>query len=193
MRRSSALALLLLIHIPVYAVSPLCKVGEVPYLACSTGKRQVLVCISTPSTSKPSRIRYQFGQPDSPELEIVASASERSPQFRYSFEPYSRGAGTQLRFISGDYLYVVYSYLIGADPGLGTHKEYEGVLVYRASSALESAELPEEKLLSVVQCKKRIPFPASAQAGSLDDFQRLDATASALSFHSPRLVPLRSR
>lgn len=65
-------------------------------LSCSTGTRQIEV------TSDGATLTYRFGRPGKPEIVLTGRPF-------YHHQLYPRGESHSLRFVRGDYHYVVYS------------------------------------------------------------------------------------
>jgi hypothetical protein len=68
--------------------------------ACSVGKKAVSV------TEEGGRFTYMFGAPGKPDISIVGSAAQKNLFYR---EDRYAGMEHQLRFINGEYSYIVYN------------------------------------------------------------------------------------
>lgn len=113
-----------LVSLPVAAVDSHCSEQEQIIFSCSLGKNIVSVCASKEISQTSSYLQYRFGQKSAPELVFPSSTT---PPNHLTIQArtlmFSGGGGSYLRFINGQYHYVVYT-AIGK--GWGTK---EGVAV----------------------------------------------------------------
>lgn len=123
-RNLIALGLSYLISFSVMATDTHCNEQEQIIFSCSLGKNIVSVCASKDISQNSGYLQYRFGQKNALELVFPASieTSHRTNIHAQSLM-FSGGGGAYLRFINGQYNYVVYT-AIGK--GWGTK---EGVAV----------------------------------------------------------------
>ena len=103
--------------------------------ACSFGAKQLTV------TQQGDALVYRYGTKSKAELRLVADA--KSGRVFYHRTLYSRAEDQTLRFVSGDYNYVVYAHW--SAPSLGMTEEsstgeffYGGLIVLRGGKILSS-------------------------------------------------------
>lgn len=106
-----------------------------PIFACSFGAKQLTI------TQQGDALVYRYGTKAKAELRIVADAA--SNRVFYHRTLYPRAEDQTLRFVSGDYSYIVYAHW--AAPGMGITEEgstperyYGGLQVYRRGAELSS-------------------------------------------------------
>jgi hypothetical protein len=89
-------------------------------LSCSTGAKRIEV------TSDGTNLTYRFGKPGKPELTLTGNA--KSGTVFYHRTLYARGEDQTLRFVSGDYSYVVFASYYAPDGG-GAEISRAGVVI----------------------------------------------------------------
>lgn len=120
-----------LVSLPVVAVESHCNGQEQIVFSCSVGKNIVSVCASKDISKTAGFVQYRFGKKNAPEFVFpnVKMTFNRS-MLRARTLMFSGGGGAYLRFINGQYSYVVYT-AIGK--GWGTK---EGVVVEKNGTLL---------------------------------------------------------
>lgn len=106
-----------------------------PVFACSFGAKQLVV------TEAGGALVYRYGTPRKTELRLVADAA--SYHVFYHRTLYARAEDQTLRFVSGDYNYVVYAHWSAPDPGMTEESStpesyYGGLIVMRGERELAS-------------------------------------------------------
>ena len=91
--------------------------------ACSFGTRQVEV------VRDGGRLTYRFGRPGRPELELAGDAA--SGTLFYHRTLYARGEDQTLRFVNGDFSYVIFSGWSAPNRYLEGARDDAGLLVLR--------------------------------------------------------------
>lgn len=125
------LFLFYLISSPVAAVESHCNEQEQIIFSCSVGKNIVSVCASKAISNTDGFIQYRFGKKNAPELIFPnAKTVSNHSMIKAKTLMFSGGGGAYLRFISGQYSYIVYT-AIGK--GWGTK---EGVAVEKNETLL---------------------------------------------------------
>lgn len=113
-----------LISLPVVATDSHCNEQEQIIFSCSLGKNIVSVCASKDISQNSGYLQYRFGHKNALELVFPASTETfHRANIHAQSLMFSGGGGAYLRFINGQYNYVVYT-AIGK--GWGTK---EGVAV----------------------------------------------------------------
>lgn len=90
---------------------------------CSFGAREASV------TQEGARLTYRFGRPGRPELTLTGDAA--SGTLFYHRTLYARGEDQTLRFVNGDYSYVIFSGWSAPNYFQEGARDYSGVLVLR--------------------------------------------------------------
>ncbi|KTE25694.1 MULTISPECIES: hypothetical protein [unclassified Sphingopyxis] len=106
-----------------------------PVFDCAMGKKRLTV------TQEGGALVYRYGTRQRAELRMVADAA--SGRVHYHRTLYPRGEDQTLRFVNGDYSYVVYAHY--SAPGMGMTEEgrtpertYGGLIVLKNGEALSS-------------------------------------------------------
>ena len=99
-------------------------------LSCSTGAKRIEV------TSDGTNLTYRFGRPGKPEITLTGSAA--SGTVFYHRELYARGEDQTLRFVSGEYHYVVFASW-SAPSGGGAEYSRAGVVVMQGEREIARA------------------------------------------------------
>ena len=108
-----------------------CSTAEVAVFHCSTGAKQVSVCVSRTATPQTGSLRYFFGKPGvAPEITLPTKATPPSRSASADTLTFSGGGGAWLRFRSGEYAYTVFT-ATGRSGYDGPRWEREGLLVER--------------------------------------------------------------
>ncbi len=104
------IGLIYLIALPVTATDSHCHEQESIIFSCSLGKNIVSVCASKEISPTSGYLQYRFGQKNAPELIFPSSTT---PSNRLNIQAgtlmFSGGGGSYLRFINGQYNYIVYT------------------------------------------------------------------------------------
>ena len=121
-----------------------CKLHEQTIFSCSLGKKMVSVCGSEAISPTVGYVQYRFGIKGQAELLFphATDSADRST-IRSKTLMFSGGGGAYLRFINGDYNYIVYT---AVGKGWGTK---EGVVVKKDNqqiSHLKCLDIPDSKL-----------------------------------------------
>ena len=103
--------LIALISLPVGATESHCQEQEQIIFSCSLGKKMVSVCASADFSASSGYLQYRFGQKNALELAFPAlTASTRLSQYVQARTLlFAGGGGGYLRFINGQYHYIVYT------------------------------------------------------------------------------------
>lgn len=105
------------------ALAPAAAAGPETVFACSFGARQIEVIRDG------TRLTYRFGRPGRPELVLTGDAA--SGTLSYHRTLYARGEDQTLRFVNGDFSYVIFNAWAAPNhDGDGSH-DYSGLLVLR--------------------------------------------------------------
>lgn len=142
--KMTIIAMAYFIALPSFATESHCKEQEQTVFSCSLGSKIVSVCASNDISPTKGYLQYRFGPKNAPELIFPASTeSSNRSILRSGIYMFSGGGGGYLRFINGQYNYVVYT-AIGK--GWGTK---EGVAVEKGNKLLTNIkcqEVPDSKL-----------------------------------------------
>ncbi|CAK0747807.1 conserved exported hypothetical protein [Gammaproteobacteria bacterium] len=99
-----------LITLPAIATDSHCTRQEKTIFSCSLGKKIVSVCASQDISSTTGYLHYRFGPKTAPEFIFPTSST---PSYRSNIRAqtlmFSGGGGSYLRFINGQYNYIVYT------------------------------------------------------------------------------------
>lgn len=122
-----------------------CQEQEQIIFSCSLGKKIVSVCASTDLSSNSGYLQYRFGQKDALELAFPAltKSIRPHPHIQARTLMFSGGGGAYLRFVAGDYNYIVYTAIgkgWGAKDGVAVEKKYQLI------ANLECQDIPVSKL-----------------------------------------------
>jgi hypothetical protein len=119
----------------------LCGADEDIDFSCAAGKKTISVCASKDLAPGHGYIQYRFGSPAKVELTVPADKSSPTPESPLAGSMmFSGGGGAYLRFIAGDFNYVVYT-AIGK--GWGTK---DGVAVERGGKRVGHVSCSEEPM-----------------------------------------------
>ncbi|MFZ4701593.1 MAG: hypothetical protein ACOYMG_16215 [Candidatus Methylumidiphilus sp.] len=121
---------------PVLAADTHCTNQETIEFNCSTGKKILSVCASKDLSTAKGYMQYRFGAKDTPEIQVPAVQNHPNPLVQSGTLSFSGGGGAYLRFLKGDFRYVVYT-ATGKDWGK------------KAGVAVEEGD----KLLANIKCK----------------------------------------
>jgi hypothetical protein len=145
--KKNALVLTALIYsasFPAIAASSHCSEQEQTVFSCSLGKKLVSVCASKDISPTSGYLQYRFGKRNAPELVFpTAAESAHRSVMRAQTLMFSGGGGAYLRFINGQYNYIVYT-AIGKGWGTkeGVSVEKEGRLI----ANLKCRDIPASEL-----------------------------------------------
>jgi hypothetical protein len=138
------LGLFSLISLPVAAVDSHCNEQEQIIFSCSLGKNIVSVCGSKNISQNSGYLQYRFGQKNAPELIFPASTE---PSHHVDIQArtlmFSGGGGAYLRFINGQYHYVIYTAIgkgWGTKDGVSVEKDGKRI------ADLKCRDIPISKL-----------------------------------------------
>ena len=98
------------------AADSLCTNRETTQFSCSAGKKLISVCASKDLNPALGYLQYRFGRKGAPEIQVPAAQNHPNPLVKYGTLTWSGGGGSYLRFLKGDFRYVVYS-ATGKDGG----------------------------------------------------------------------------
>ena len=138
MKRIVAIVFILLLATSVSYADTLCTSQENVICSCSTGRKIISACASKDLSKSTGYIQYRFGKSGSIELTIPSKKSHPSNYTNGNIITYSGGGGTYLRFINGNYGYVLYS-------AIGRGWEKEGLSIEKNG-----------KIFSNMYCKGRV-------------------------------------
>ena len=119
------------------AADTLCSGQEAAVFSCTAGKKIISVCASKDLSRSSGYLQYRFGPKGAPEIQVPEAREHPEPSVKSGTLMLSGGGGAWLRFIKGEYGYVVYT---ATGKGWGTK---EGVAVEKAV-----------KLAANIKCKK---------------------------------------
>ncbi len=92
------------------AISPtLCRMEEKTVFSCQTGKKFASLCASHGRETSKDSLRYVFGKPKAIELSIPSKTVLPATQFHNGSTSYSLGSMHYVRFVNGQYEYIIYS------------------------------------------------------------------------------------
>lgn len=114
-------------------VAPAPTVLSGPVFECSFGAKQLRV------TQEGQALVYRYGTKPKSELRIVAEAKSRRVFYHRTLYP--RGEDQTLRFVNGDYDYIVFAHWTagaGPDIELDTAAQYGGLIVRKAGKTLST-------------------------------------------------------
>ena len=95
---------------PAAAAGSHCSASEVEVFACRTGEKAVSVCASRDFSAKGGYVQYRFGKlGETPEMLLPAKQEHPGRSVSGESQSFAGGAGSWLRFTSGQIAYVVYS------------------------------------------------------------------------------------
>ncbi|MDD1621193.1 MAG: hypothetical protein LUQ11_06900 [Methylococcaceae bacterium] len=98
------------ISVPALATATHCSAQEQTVFSCSLGKKIVSVCASKDISPTNGYVQYRFGPKNTPELLFPASTELANRAImRSGIYMFSGGGGAYLRFINGQYNYIVYT------------------------------------------------------------------------------------
>jgi hypothetical protein len=109
-----------------------CGPGEHTVFSCPIGKKWVSVCASKDLSPTAGYLQYRFGPEASPEISFPPETERPHPYVQAKTLMFSGGGGAYLRFVNGQYGYVVYT-AIGK--GWGTK---DGVVVEKDGKQVAS-------------------------------------------------------
>jgi hypothetical protein len=128
----------------------LCTAAERPIFSCSTGRQIVSVCAGA------AGVHYRAGKPGAVALVSPANSAGLS----YANTAYSGGGESQVRFVSGDYAYTVWSgvYRTGFK-GTNDPEFRSGVIVIKSGKpfAARTCITPADAVLDLGLAEKTLP------------------------------------
>ena len=140
-----------------------CSGQEANVFSCTTGKKIISVCASKDLSRSSGDLQYRFGPKGAPEIQVPEAREHPEPSVKSGTLAFSGGGGAWLRFIKGEYGYVVYT-ATGKDWGAK-----EGVAVEKG-----------DKLVANIKCNK----PAQSGLGK-KLFEKAGLSADAKEFKLP--------
>lgn len=124
--------LIYLFSLSVIAADSHCSEQEQTVFSCSLGEKIVSVCASKDISATGGYLQYRFGKLNAPELIFPASSESSSRRLDIQARTlmFAGGGGGYLRFINGNYHYIVYT-AIGKGWGTkdGVSVEKDGKLI----------------------------------------------------------------
>ena len=124
MAKISFILVALAFSLHAYAGSSLCATDEQAVFSCSIKEKIVSVCASSEFSPTEGYMQYRYGHPNKLELTFPEKTVSPNAFTNYIGLAYSGASEAHLRFMRGNYGYIVYS---GSDE-LG---EYSGLAVER--------------------------------------------------------------
>lgn len=94
---------------PVLAADSLCSSQETTEFNCSTGKKIISVCASKDLSTLKGYMQYRFGAKGAQEIQVPAVKNHPNPLVNSGILSFQGGGGFYLRFLKGDFRYVVYT------------------------------------------------------------------------------------
>jgi hypothetical protein len=91
------------------AAESLCSNQETTEFSCSTGKKIISVCASKELTTAKGYMQYRFGPKGAAEIQVPAVQNHPNPLVQSGTLTFTGGGGAYLRFLKGDFRYVVYT------------------------------------------------------------------------------------
>ncbi|MDD5227822.1 MAG: hypothetical protein PHN45_12405 [Methylococcales bacterium] len=133
-----------LISFPVLATDSHCREQENIIFSCSLGKNIVSVCASKDISQTSGYLQYRFGQKNTPELILPASIEpSHHADIQARTLMFSGGGGAYLRFINGQFNYIVYTAIgkgWGTKDGVAVEKDGKHI------ANLKCRDIPISKL-----------------------------------------------
>ena len=102
------IGLVYIISSPAVAADTHCNEQEQIVFSCSLGKKIVSVCASSDLSLNNGYLQYRIGQGNTLEL-ILPNSTKPGQHIQARTLMFSGGGGSYLRFINGDYHYIVYT------------------------------------------------------------------------------------
>jgi hypothetical protein len=122
---------------PTPKVTSHCAPEEQVVFSCATTNSKVIsLCSSSPLTSSDGYLQYRFGPADKLELVYPAIKEHPSKHFQFGMQGYAGGGSAFLKFMNGEYTYVLFDALIKGEG------EKAGVVVSKSG-----------KRIAYLQCK----------------------------------------
>ena|SRR5215468_6283835 len=98
---------------PALKVASHCAPGEKVVFTCATTNAKLIsLCSSSTLTPSDGYLQYRFGPGNKPELVYPATREHPSKHFQFGHLIYSGGGGDFLKFMNGEYTYILFSALI---------------------------------------------------------------------------------
>ena len=94
---------------PGFAAESHCSKQETVEFSCSTGKKIISVCAAKDLDTAKGYMQYRFGPKGAPEIQVPAERNHPNPLVQSGTLSFSGGGGAYLRFLKGDFRYVVYT------------------------------------------------------------------------------------
>lgn len=94
---------------PALAADSLCTGQETVEFNCQAGRKLISVCASKGLDTTQGYLQYRYGAKGKLEIQVPFAPNHPNPLVRCGTLAYSGGGGAYLRFLKGDYRYVVYS------------------------------------------------------------------------------------
>ncbi len=140
-----------------------CSAQEANVFSCSTGKKIISVCASKDLSRSSGYLQYRFGPKNAPEIEVPEAWEHPESSVKSGNLMFSGGGGAWLRFIKGEFAYVVYT---ATGKGWGAK---EGVAVEKG-----------DKRVANIKCKQ----PSQSIIGK-KLFEKAGLSADAKEFNLP--------
>lgn len=137
-----SIGLCYMISLSAIASDTHCSEQEQIIFSCSLGKKIVSVCASSDLSPNSGYLQYRFGERNAPEFIFPVSA-EPANRIQARTLMFAGGGGSYLRFINGQYHYIVYT-AIGKGWGVkdGVSVEKDNKLI----ANLRCQDVPVSKL-----------------------------------------------
>ena len=111
-QRQSLLAISLIslsLASPTLVAETLCTQQETVEFNCSTGKKLISVCASKDLSTDKGYLQYRFGPKGAKEIQVPDAKNHPNPLVKSGTLSVTDGEGAYLRFLKGDFRYVVYT------------------------------------------------------------------------------------
>jgi hypothetical protein len=130
----------------VGAVESHCTIDEAIIFNCITGKKIVSVCASKTISPTAGYLQYRFGPKGSPDLVYPEDKVHPGPDVQSKTLTFAGGGGAFIRFIRGQYGYVVYTALgrgWGEKAGVAVEKDNKLMVNLPCKGAVQSEVGPD--------------------------------------------------
>ena len=127
---------------PGFAADTHCTNKETVVFNCSTGKKIISVCASKELTSAKGYMQYRFGAKGKAEIQVPAVQNHPNPLVQSGNLSIANGEGAYLRFLKGDFRYVVYtaeSGDLGKKSGVAVEESGKLIANIKCIGAVQSA------------------------------------------------------
>ncbi len=154
--------LIALTSLPLLAAETHCREQELVIFSCSLGKKIVSVCASNDFSFSNGYLQYRFGQKSALELVFptLIEVTGRSQLIQARTLMFAGGGGGYLRFINGQYHYIVYTAMgkgWGVKDGVAIEKDSR-LIANLACQDVPISKLSEELFTRAGLSMDRIEF-----------------------------------